>query len=97
MSKATSERSSPVTDPPLQRLRLALADLIDHLAGRIRPERRAVGRPIAVDDPLWAIVGSATSEGTGDASTNQHRYLAEAYEAEAAEGVPQPKPPERTG
>lgn len=51
----------------------------------VLPSRSATGRRktglIGDDDPLWNIVGMASSEGPTDVSENKHRYLAEAYAA----------------
>lgn len=50
----------------------------------LRPLKRAAktripkGRPAGADDPLWQLVGGGASEGSGDVSTNKHRYLADA-------------------
>jgi excisionase family DNA binding protein len=48
-----------------------------------RPASAPRGRPTGPDDPLWAIVGIARSDGPGDVSEHKHRYLAEAHAAEA--------------
>ena len=42
-------------------------------------KRRAKGKPVTKNDPLWNLVGIGSSGGPGDISTNKHKYLAEAY------------------
>lgn len=46
----------------------------------VRPVARRIrrGRPTAADDPLWNIVGMASSAEPTDAS-KKHEYLADAY------------------
>ena len=44
----------------------------------VRP-RRARGRVLTEDDPLFDLIGIGHSGGPGDVSANKHRYLAEAY------------------
>ena len=46
----------------------------------VRPVARRIrrGRPTAPDDPLWNIVGMASSAEPTDAS-KKHEYLADAY------------------
>jgi hypothetical protein len=39
------------------------------------------GKRFTMADPLWDIVGMATSGGPGDVSDNKDKYLAEAYTA----------------
>jgi hypothetical protein len=39
------------------------------------------GKRFTMADPLWDIVGMATSGGPGDVSDNKDKYLAEAYAA----------------
>jgi len=41
------------------------------------------GKPTNAEDPLWHIVGIGHSKGPTDVSENKHKYLAEAYAAEA--------------
>src|SRR5579883_2326392 len=47
-----------------------------------KPRRRRTGilRP---DDALFELIGFAASGGPGDVSSNKHKYLADAYAAEA--------------
>jgi hypothetical protein len=47
------------------------------------PARRASrrGKRFTMADPLWDIVGMATSGGPGDVSENKDKYLADAYAA----------------
>lgn len=42
-------------------------------------KRRAKGKPVTKDDPLWKLVGIGHSGGPGDVSANKHKYLADAY------------------
>lgn len=38
------------------------------------------GEPFSIDDPLWDIVGMASSEGEpNDIARNKHKYLTDAY------------------
>jgi len=41
------------------------------------------GRPTRADDALWNIIGMGRSDGPTDVSENKHKYLAQAYAAEA--------------
>lgn len=43
------------------------------------PPLPAPSRPFTEDDPLWNLVGIATSDGPGDVSENIKKYLADAY------------------
>ena len=40
---------------------------------------RLRGKPTSASDPIWDIVGMASSKGPGDVSENKYKYLAEAY------------------
>ena len=58
--------------------------IVAPLRAPTRPtSRRRKTGIIAADDPLWNIVGLAKTDGPTDVSENKHRYLAEAYTAEA--------------
>ncbi len=44
-----------------------------------RRRRLPAGKPITEDDPLWDIVGMASSGGPGDVADHVDEHLAEAY------------------
>jgi len=45
----------------------------------LAPRRQRKTGIVTRNDPLWNIVGIASSEGPGDVARNKHEYLAEAY------------------
>jgi excisionase family DNA binding protein len=59
--------------------REALEQVITPVEPRKRKSRKRIpaGRPLTFDDPMWALVGSATSAAPTDAS-KKYEYLADA-------------------
>lgn len=51
---------------------------VDRLPVEFVPSRHGRGRRTSADDPLWGIIGIASSQ-PDDVSENKHKYLAEAY------------------
>lgn len=43
------------------------------------PDELRNARPLEADDPLFSMIGMATSDGPTDVASNKHKYLAEAY------------------
>jgi hypothetical protein len=66
----------------LRREREDLAILTPAKGARRRPPVPR-GKPTSAADPLWSIVGIGRSTGPTDVSSHKHKYLAEAYAAEA--------------
>lgn len=64
-------------------LRRDSEDLAVLMPAKRRAPRVPRGKPTTADDPLWNIVGIGSSQGPTDVSANKHKYLAEAYAAEA--------------
>ena len=48
------------------------------------PRRQRKTGTVARNDPLWNIVGMASSEGPGDVARKKHNYVAEAYATKQA-------------
>ncbi len=46
---------------------------------RLTKQRAPSGRTTSAEDPLWKLVGTGASQGTGNVSTHKHTYLANAY------------------
>lgn len=44
------------------------------------------GKPTSEDDPLWSIIGMATSDEPNDVASNKHKYLADAILADKSMG-----------
>ncbi len=50
----------------------------------VAPRRERKSGIVTRNDPLWNIVGMASSEGPGDVARNKRKYLAEAYATKRA-------------
>lgn len=59
-------------------LRRADEDIAVLIPAPKKKTSRTSGKPVTEDDPLFQAIGIGHS-GTGDISSNKHKYLAEAY------------------
>lgn len=59
-------------------LRRAGEDIAVLMPATKKKSSRTGGKPVTEDDPIFQAIGIGHS-GTGDISSNKHKYLAEAY------------------